>query len=225
MNGSFGPDCGCYIDRHRRVYGGIARVMKADWFYEYDGKKFGPVPGSTLRHLAAHGAILSSTRIWKSCTDHPVNASRVSGLLPAHVTPMLTVQSSAVHLAMTNLLAAMEACRDEDDDRLTSHIPPIHAIHPFAISHVLVDYRLVSMIELPVPLIDPLLPASKTAKPITRLFSAIVEVSICDRPRQRTPLAEIRRLRPDLRIVTIEYEGKEFDDGEWLFLDRNLARG
>ena len=50
------------------------------WFYEYEGRKIGPIPLETLRHLAAYGAIYRKTRVWQGDTSEPIDAQAVDGV-------------------------------------------------------------------------------------------------------------------------------------------------
>jgi len=193
------------------------------WFYEYNGEKVGPIPSETLKHLAAHGAITPETHIWRSDRQAPVLASRVKNLFP-EIVEAVVAEDDATDTIVLYLTAALNACRDEDEDRLKGHAPPIHAIHPFSISEILLDFTIERVRELPVPAYDPLLPLHQQTKPVRQMFEATVRVILCHRPSYRTTLGEIRRMQPGRREDIVVYECKEFKDGEWIFLDAALTR-
>jgi hypothetical protein len=50
------------------------------WFYEYEGRKVGPIPSETLLHLARYGVIHRQTRVWEGEASEPVVADTVDGL-------------------------------------------------------------------------------------------------------------------------------------------------
>lgn len=199
-------------------------TMGAEWFYEYDGKKVGPIPDATLRHLARHGAISPQTNVWKTGMDAPVSASRVKNLFANIVEASIVSESSPNETVTQYLIESLEACRDEDQDRLKQHTPALHAMHPFTVSSILLDYEILSVRQLPTPIQDSATPPEKRTKPVRQMFEATVHVVLCQRPNYRTTLHEIRRLQPGRREETIVYECKEFKDGDWLFLDADLTR-
>lgn len=124
------------------------------------------------------------------------------------------------------LAEVLEACRDDDADeaRLMNHVPRIDGIHPFGISTVLLEFSIAKITQLPTPIFDPTLPPENRTKPVRQLFEAVVNVVLCDRPKYRTTLAEIRRFQPGRRSEMVVYECKEFEDGQWIFLDAELTR-
>jgi|GEM_PF-2936898 len=198
--------------------------MAAEWFYEYDGKKIGPIPDATLRHLASHGAISPETNVWKTGMDAPVHASRVKNLFTDIVEASIVEAATPSETVTSYLGEAFEACRDEDEDRLKQHAPSIHTIHPFSVSSILLDYQILSVRQLPAPIQDSSAPPDQRTKPVRQMFEATVHVVLCDRPNYRASLDEIRRLQPGRREETIVYECKEFKDGDWIFLDAELTR-
>ena len=50
------------------------------WFYEYEGRKIGPIPTATLLHLARYGAINGQSRVWQDDASEPVLAETVKDL-------------------------------------------------------------------------------------------------------------------------------------------------
>jgi hypothetical protein len=50
------------------------------WFYEYEGRKIGPIPTATLLHLARHGAIHRQSRVWQDDASERVLAETVKDL-------------------------------------------------------------------------------------------------------------------------------------------------
>ncbi len=55
--------------------------MNADmWFYEYEGRKVGPIPAETLFHLARRGIIQRQSRLWRGDESAPAFAGTVDGL-------------------------------------------------------------------------------------------------------------------------------------------------
>ena len=197
--------------------------MPADWFYEYDGRRTGPVPSETLRHLAYHGAISPETNVWKGGMDTPVPASQVKNLFRDVVEASVVRESHANETVTQYLQEALDACRDEDEDRLKAHAPPIAAIHPFSISGILLDYEIVEIRRVPTPVFDSSLPPERQTKPVRQMYEATVRVTLCQRPNYRASLEEIRQLQPGRHEETVIYQCKEFNDGEWLFLDASIA--
>jgi len=55
------------------------------WYYEYDGREHGPVPGSQLAQLIAKGLVGAQSRVWKEgmADWQPVHATELAGYLPA----------------------------------------------------------------------------------------------------------------------------------------------
>jgi hypothetical protein len=120
------------------------------------------------------------------------------------------------------LRAALDACRDEE--RLNDHTPRIVAFHSFSISGILLDYEIVSIRPVETPVNDLSIPLGERTKPVRQMFEAVVRVVLCDRFYYQCSLDEIRQIRPGCREETITYECKEFEDGDWLFMDAELSR-
>lgn len=198
--------------------------MTLIWFYEYEGIKVGPVPPATIRHLAACGAITQETKVWQGDMETPVLASRIKNLFPSPAVSAPPVNAQSIETVRAYLTEALNACRDEDEDRLKKHVPPLFAIHPFSTPHILLDFDIVQINKLPTPIIDPSLPMGQRTKPVRQLFEAAVRVVLCDRPSYRGSLEEIRRLQVGRCEQAVTYECKEFMDGEWLFLNAALTK-
>jgi hypothetical protein len=188
------------------------------WYYEYDGKRFGPVPADTLRHLATHQAITPSTTVWKDGVADGVPGGRVKGLFSQPHTP-----ASDDHAEVKKMLdIALEACRNDAEPSLSKHNPPMGFISPWSVSDVLLDYAVTDVHQLPTPVDDPSVPASKKTKAVRLMWRAIVKIVLCDRPRQAMPVAELRRLQPGRRESESVLIAKQFVDGDWIFLDASL---
>ncbi len=198
--------------------------MTKHWYYEYAGKKIGPVPAATLKHLASHGAVTPITNVWAGEQSDPVPASRIKNLFPQDLTATNLVHGSGENATVRAYLQeALDACRDEDDDRLKSHIPKIFAIHPFSIRAILLDFKILGITLLPLPTPELSLPHEQQTKPVRQIFKATVHVVLCDRPNYRSSLAEIRQQQTGRREDTVEYGCKEFEDGDWLFMEADLV--
>lgn len=130
-----------------------------------------------------------------------------------------SAKRSAVDEARELLLFALEADRNENDDVLKFHDPVIHHLSAYdGIGNILLDYRVIEIAEVPVPDVDPATSVSDRTKTVLRRFLARVEVGLCKRPRTTGSLAEIRFRRPGYHSVTVVYECKLFEDGQWLFM-------
>jgi hypothetical protein len=198
--------------------------MSTQWFYERDGQKHGPVPAATLRHLAECGGLTPATNVWQGDMKAPVPAVRVKNLFPNAV---LTPQNNSPEPTRTvadYLTETLNACRDEDEDRLKNHVPRLMSIHPFSIGWILLEFEIMKIVKLPTPIHDPSLPLGQRTKPVRQLFDATVSVVLCTRPKYRGSLDEVRRLQVGRREDVVVYECKEFMDGDWIFMDVNVAR-
>ena len=185
-----------------------------NWYYEFGGKKTGPVPGETLHHLADHHAIRPDTKIWKDDMEAPVLASKVKNLFPA--------SAGDINVAHTHLTTALDAVMDEDEGRLLNHNPHLFFTH--ASSGILVDYKIVSITPILPPVLDSKMSFENQTKPVRHMFSSQVLVTFCDRPLHPCPLAELRATRPGRRVEAMRLECTEFADGDWSFLDRAYSR-
>jgi hypothetical protein len=88
----------------------------------------------------------------------------------------------------------------------------------FSVGHVLIDYQILSLAERPHH------PPEPGVRPIRRFFQAIVELGLCERPSTRESLANLRRTRPGFHRKITVFEGREFDDGTWLFMDESFIK-
>jgi hypothetical protein len=174
--------------------------------------------------VAEAGKIIPTTEVRKKRTGSSDRSREMSQLSPAGGAAVVRPKQSPTATARKHLETALDArCEENNMDLWTSHSPPISAIHPFKLD-VLLGYRVKSITEEPVPYVDPSTPPEERIKPVRRLFHAVVDVSLCDRPRHRATLEEVRRNPPGgVRQLTVEYKCKEFEDG-WLFLDASLER-
>jgi hypothetical protein len=188
------------------------------WYYEYDGKKHGPVPSETLRHLASHQAITTDTTVWKEGMAEGVPASRVKGLFAQNQSTSADPNAEVKKM----LDVALEACRNDAEASLSNHNPPMGVISPWSVSDVLLDFEVTDVQQLPTPVDDPSVPASKKTKPVRLIWRAVVKVVLCDRPRQAMPVAELRRLQPGRRESEAVLIAKQFADGDWIFMDASL---
>jgi len=198
--------------------------MTVVWFYEYEGIKVGPVPPATIRHLATCGAITHETKVWQGDMETPVRASQIKNLFPSRAVSAPPIKAQSVETVRSYLTEALNACRNEDEDRLQEHVPRLFAIHPFSIQHILLDFEIVQIDKLPTPIIDLSLPLGQRTKPVRQLFEAVVRVVLCDRPSYRGSLEEIRRLQVGRCEQAVSYQCKEFMDGDWLFLHSALTK-
>jgi hypothetical protein len=189
--------------------------MSTSWFYEYQGKRVGPVPAKTIRHLAAHAAIHPHTRLWPSEQSDPVLASNISNLFKQPA-PKDEAESQAADVLAEVLLA----CRDEDQQRLSERVPPIHALHSFSARSILLSFQVLGVSETP----ERLLKESTTTKKVSRIFECLVSVELCDRPNYATTLESVRLLKPGRRDETIVYIAKHFVDESWIFLYEDLCK-
>ncbi len=179
------------------------------WYYEYGGKKVGPVPSETLHHLADYHAIKPDTNIWKDDMDTPVHASKAKSLFPASKGDITT--------ARLYLTKALEAVMDEDEGRHMDHEP--HLLLTHASSGILVEYKIISITPTTPPVYDLNLHPDKQPKPVRHMYDAQVLVTFCDRPLHPCPLAELRKSKPGRRVEAFQLECKEFVDGDWSFWD------
>jgi len=99
--------------------------MTTTWFYERDGEKIGPIPGKTLRDLAACGAITPTTNVWKSEMLRPVPASRVSGLFPVVAQAESTAEASGIDATVAGTVRELPVAR-----RLNEAQPPSFEVPP-----------------------------------------------------------------------------------------------
>jgi hypothetical protein len=192
----------------------------SSWFYEYDGQRHGPVNSSTLRHLAKHGAIIPSTRIWKDGVEAAAQASQVKNLFSS-VSRAVASRETADHETVCDYLKqVLDAVRDDDEARLKASAPPLHAMMLCdSIASVLLDYEVLAIESMPVPPENPNAPASQRTKPLRQLFKAKVSAVLCARPKTPTPVDVIRRTQLGRREQIFLIGCKEFADGEWLFMD------
>ncbi len=179
------------------------------WYYEFGGKKVGPVPSETLHHLADFHAIRPETNIWKDDMEAPVHACKAKNLFPA--------STGDLNMAHTNLTTALSAVMDEDEKRLVAHRPRLLFIH--SSPGILIDYKIISITTKTVPDFDPNLAPEEKMKPIRHLFDAQVLVTFCDRPLHPCPLAELRISKPGRRVEAFQLQCTEFADGDWKFWD------
>ncbi|WP_417738504.1 DUF4339 domain-containing protein [Rosistilla oblonga] len=177
-----------------------------EWFYEYDGKKFGPVHGATLKHLARHGAVTQESRVWKGGDGQAVKAEQISNLFPH-------VERNSLEMARTLFGAALEASRDEDIPRLKSVRPVLHFLEPW--HDVLVEYEVLCGESLTVPKADA---DGETTKPVKNIFEFKVQATLVPRPASGGSLEQLRRFRPNARNELFSITGKEFVDGSWFFM-------
>lgn len=192
----------------------------ASWFYEYDGQRHGPVSSDTLRHLAKHGAIAPSTRIWKDGVGTAALASQVKNLFSGERQGVASPKPTGQETVHGYLSQVLDAVRDEDEARLKASVPPLHALMLCdSIASILLDYNIRSIEMLPVPPDDPSAPASQRTKPVRQIFRAQVAAVLCVRPNVPTSMDVIRRTQPGRREQTFVIGCKEFMDGAWLFMD------
>jgi hypothetical protein len=193
--------------------------MTPEWFYEYEGKKHGPVPAATLRHLAAHGAINADTTIWKAGLQSAVKASQIKNLLSGQSITRSAVSgpepTGAVRIYLEKALSAEVS--GDSASQLEANSPPIFIHHSFLIGSILLDFNIMSIEQLPVPIIDADTPPEKRTKPVRNCFLARVMATVCDRPAVRMTLAALEASAVRRRELIVEYECKEFEDGNWLF--------
>jgi hypothetical protein len=185
------------------------------WYYEYGGKKIGPVPGETLRHLADHSAIKPDTSVWRDGMDTPVAASKIKNLFPA--------SAGDIDVARTYLSTVLDAVMDEDEARLEHHDPHLMFFHASTVSGVLVAYKILSIVPKTPPIFDPSLSAGEQTKPVRQLFDANVRATFCDRPHYACSLAELREKLPGRRDEVMLLKCKQFTDGDWIFIDGTLG--
>ena len=182
----------------------------SNWFYEFGGKKTGPVPSETLHHLADHHAIMLNTNVWKDDMEAPVPAYKIKHLFAATVGDM-----NAAHKYLTT---ALEAVMDEEESRLLKHRPRLFFTH--SCSGILIEYKIVSIAPKTLPAMDPNVTPDKETEPVRHLFDAQVLVTFCTRPLHPCPLPELRESKPGRRVEKLQLECTEFVNGDWNFWDR-----
>jgi len=182
----------------------------SNWYYEFGGKKTGPVPGETLHHLADHHAIMLNTKVWKDDMDAPVPAYKIKHLFAATV--------GDINAAHKYLTTALDAVMDEDEGRLLKHHPRLFFTH--SCSGILIEYKIVSITPKTLPAFDPNLAPEKETELVRHLFDAQVLVTFCTRPLHPCPLPELRESKPGRRVEKLQLECTEFANGEWNFWDR-----
>ncbi len=200
--------------------------MGTEWFYEYEGKKVGPIPSETLRHLARHGAILRQSIIWKSGVAGSFPADKIRGLFDSAAIGTGVesdgVPSEAEQPVLKYLREVLDACCADADGDLMSKTPQLGFIAPWPPSKGLLAYDVRDLRQLPTPVVDMSLPLGKRTKPVAVMFQAKVHVVLCVRPSHPTTVAEVHRLQPGRHEDDVELICKNFDDGSWIFLDASL---
>jgi hypothetical protein len=58
----------------------LGSQMNADWYYENNGTRHGPITGAALKQLADAGAVLPDTRVWRQGMPQWAPAKAVKGL-------------------------------------------------------------------------------------------------------------------------------------------------
>ena len=181
------------------------------WFYEVDGQKVGPVPAKTIRQLARKGVIQPQTSLWSGAAEKPIQARRVHDLFASdEPTPNPEIQRASEIMSV-----ALAACRDDKEDLLDEHEPPITAFHPFASTHVLLDYKVACVEEVPPPPITTVKTRGIAEKPVQRTFKIVVETELCFRTTHRTKISELRQTTPGHKNDSFTYRAREFVDGRW----------
>jgi hypothetical protein len=189
------------------------------YFYECDGEKVGPVPAATLGHLLKTGVITQQSKIWLPNSDNPTLASQLPDTTFIGELANRQDAPSPVDVAMSYLKEVLDAYCEERADLLSEQSPlNLGLLDDFSVGHVLIDYQILSLAERPHH------PPEPGVRPIRRFFQAIVELGLCERPSTRESLANLRRTRPGFHRKITVFEGREFDDGTWLFMDESFIK-
>jgi hypothetical protein len=203
------------------------QTMGSEWFYEYDGKKIGPIPSETLRHLARHGAISKTSPVWKQGMSASVHAEKVKGLFDSSLdSTSSTVTDSASQgepAVIKYLRAVLDACCDDDTGNLMKGSPSLGFVNPWSVAKVLLSYEIGSLEQLPTPVVDMSLPLGKRTKPVKSMFQVTVHAVLCVRPAYATTMAEVRKAQPGRHEEDEALICKEFEDGSWVFMSSSLG--
>jgi hypothetical protein len=185
------------------------------WFYEYECRKYGPVPQETIEHLTKHRAIGPRTRLWRRDASEPVEATQLPFLQP-HFTlnegeNRLAGSTQGVRLVLER---ALDAVRSHTDESLANSKPPILYVGSsfIGVSAVaLIDYRVLAIEPRDVEVRSDM-PSPRTA---VRQYTAIVRADVCKPFSWQASVEELRKHGTDKRQVDIVLDCIERADGSW----------
>lgn len=188
--------------------------MNPNWFYEHDGKKTGPVPDATLKHLASCGIISPNTNIWKVGMEESVAAAKVKNLFE----PIRKASENAL-LALKIYLDVEIEYPGQAHDLLINKKPRIGAVLPhFLPDATLMDYAIKHIFQI--ESIDvATLPSEEKTKPIKNSFIAIVYMTYYETYQGRISAEDLviwKKHKNWQELVVLEC--REFEDGDYIFL-------
>lgn len=88
--------------------------MATQWYFEQEGRKFGPYPAARLRELAASGELRPQDFVWKEGMEKGVLASRVGNLFAGRGTGISPAESAT---------PATEAAREAEPAPVKAEAP------------------------------------------------------------------------------------------------------